>query len=76
MMLGTSKAKSQQSLERAIAKYQAKLAKAASPSQRQYAAGMLRMAERALAKSRDGEPVREADAENTVSLGKDEYEVL
>jgi hypothetical protein len=75
-MLGTSKAKSQQSLERAIAKYQTKLAKAASPSQRQYAASMLRMAEQALAKSRDGQPLREPEGENTVNLGKDEYEEI
>lgn len=75
-MLGRSKAKSQQSLERAITKYRAKLEKAASPSQRQYAASMLRMAEQALAKSKDGEPVREPDGENTVNLGKDEYEVM
>ena len=75
-MLGTGKAKSHQSLERAIAKYQAKLAKAASPTQRQYAASMLRMAEQALAKSKDGEPMREPESENTVNLGKDEYEVM
>ncbi|WP_158808035.1 hypothetical protein [Beijerinckia sp. L45] len=75
-MLGTGKAKSQQSLERAIAKYQTKLAKAVSPSQRQYAASMLRMAEQALAKSRDGQPVRERDGDDTVNLSKDEYEIL
>ncbi len=75
-MLGTGKAKSQQSLERAIAKYQTKLAKAVSPSQRQYAASMLRMAEQALAKSQDGQPLRERDGDDTVNLSKDEYEVL
>jgi hypothetical protein len=74
-MLGTSKAKSPQSLERAIAKYQTKLAKAASPSQRQYAAGMLRMAEQALAASKDGRPLREPHDDKTFDLGKDEYEV-
>jgi hypothetical protein len=75
-MLATGKAKSQQSLERAIAKYQTKLAKAVSPSQRQYAASMLRMAEQALAKSRDGQPLREREGDDTVNLSKDEYEVL
>ena len=72
-MLGSAKSKSQQSLERAVAKYEAKLAKAANPTQRQYAANMLGMARRALADSRAGEPDVEPDGDDVVDLRKDEY---
>ena len=75
-MLGSAKSKSQQSLERAVAKYKAKLAKAANPTQRQYASNMLSMAKRALAESRQGEPDVEPDGEDVVELGKDEYRVV
>jgi hypothetical protein len=75
MMRGAGKPKSPQSLERAIAKYESKLAKAVSPSQRQYAATMLRMAQEALVKSRDGQPVQEPEETGTVTLDKDEYEI-
>ena len=74
-MLGSSKSKSRQGLERTVAKYEAKLAKAANPTQRQYASNMLGMAKRALAESRDGEPDVEPDGEDVVDLRKDEYEV-
>ncbi len=72
-MLGSAKSKSQQSLERAVAKYEAKLAKAANPTQRQYASNMLGMARRALAESREGEPDVEPDGDDVVDLRKDEY---
>ena len=53
-----------------MAKYEAKLAKAANPTQRQYASTMLRMARAALAEARGGDP---ADGE-VVDLHPDEYE--
>ncbi|MGD0635196.1 MAG: hypothetical protein ABSA13_13125 [Beijerinckiaceae bacterium] len=73
MMIGTSKAKSFQSLERTITKYELKVAKAASPSQRQYAVGMLRMAQGALAKAQEGSPSMESGGADVVNLRKDEY---
>ena len=72
-MLGSAKGKSQGSLERAVAKYEAKLAKAVNPTQRQYAANMLGMARRALAESREGEPDVEPGGDDVVDLRKDEY---
>ena len=75
-MLGSAKSKSRQSLDRAVAKYEAKLAKATNPTQRQYAANMLAMARRALAESRAGEPDVEPDGADVVELGKDEYRVV
>ena len=57
-------------LERAVAKYEAKLAKAANPTQRQYAANMLRMAKAALAEAREGDPA----GDDVVDLRPDEYE--
>ncbi len=73
-MLGASKAKSHGGLERSIAKYEAKLAKAANPTQRRYASSMLNMARQALEKSQDGVPVTEPDGADIVNLHKDEYE--
>ena len=73
-MLGSGKAKSQLGLERTVAKYEAKLAKAANPTQRQYASNMLGMARRALAESRKGEPDAEPAGDDVVDLGKDEYQ--
>ncbi len=75
-MLGSAKSKSQQSLERTVAKYEAKLAKAANPTQRQYASNMLGMAKRALAESREGEPEVEPGGDDVVDLRKDEYRVV
>jgi hypothetical protein len=72
MMIGTHSAKSFQSLERTITKYELKAAKAANPSQRQYAASMLRMARNALAKAREDRPSVESGAD-VVNLRKDEY---
>ena len=57
-------------LERAVAKYEAKLAKAANPTQRQYASNMLRMAKAALAEARGGE----LQGDDVVDLHPDEYE--
>ncbi len=74
-MMG-SKPKSAGALERAVAKYEAKLAKAPNPTQRQYASSMLRMAKDALERSREGEPVRESAEEGVVDLLKDEYAEL
>ena len=73
-MLST-KSKAQPALERAVAKYEMKLAKAPNPTQRQYASKMLHMARAALAESQAGEPVREAETEGVVTLHADEYEV-
>ena len=73
-MIGSSKAKSQGGLERAISKYEAKLAKAANPTQRNYASSMLSMARQALAKSQDGDPLVEPDGADVVDLHKDEYQ--
>jgi hypothetical protein len=73
-MLGSSKAKSSQSLERTIAKYEAKLAKAANPTQRAYASSMLSNARKALAASREDEPAIEPAGDDVVDLHKDEYE--
>ncbi len=73
-MLGSGKAKTQQGLERTVAKYEAKLAKAVNPTQRQYASNMLGMARRALAESREGEPDVEPPGDDVVDLGKDEYQ--
>ena len=67
------KAKSHRSLERSIAKYEAKLAKAPNPTQRQYASSMLRMAKAALETSRAGDPAREPTGEDVVTLRTDEY---
>ncbi len=72
-MLGSAKSKSHHGLERAVAKYEAKLAKAANPTQRQYASNMLGMAKRALAESREGEPDIEPDGDDVVNLRRDEY---
>ncbi len=71
-MMGT-KTKSQHSLQRAIARYEAKLAEAQTPTRRQYAAGMLRMAKDALEASRAGEPTIEVEGDNVVDLHKGEY---
>ena len=71
-MLGT-KAKSHQSLERSIAKYEAKLAKAPNPTQRQYASSMLRMAKAALETSLSEEPAKEPAGDDIVTLHQDEY---
>ena len=68
------KPKSTQSLERAVAKYEAKLAKAANATQRQYASSMLRMARAALAEARESEPTVEPAADDIVDLRPDEYE--
>ncbi len=57
-------------LERAVAKYEAKLAKAANPTQRQYASNMLRMAKAALAEARGGE----LQGDDVFDLHPDEYE--
>ncbi len=65
----TARPKPTHGLERAVAKYEAKLAKAANPTQRQYASNMLRMARAALAEARGGD----ADGE-VVDLHPDEYE--
>ncbi len=73
-MMGT-KAKSRQSLERAMSRYEAKLAKATNPTQRQYASNMLRMTKDALDKTREGEPVLEVDGSDVVDLQRDEYTV-
>ena len=73
-MLKTKVASTRQ-LERSIAKYEAKLAKAANPTQRQYASRMLHMARQALAESGAGEPVTEADDAGTVTLHRSEYDV-
>jgi hypothetical protein len=72
-VLGTSKAKSFRGLERTIAKYETKVAKAVNPSQRQYATSMLRMAQSALAESKEGRPEREEHGPDVVNLRKDEY---
>lgn len=61
-------------LERAVAKYEAKLAKAANPTQRQYASNMLRMAKAALAEARGGEDVVEPAGDDVVDLRPDEYQ--
>lgn len=74
-MMGT-KTKSRQSLARAIARYEAKLAQAPNPTRRQYAASMLRMARDAFEKSGNGEPAVEAAGEDVVDLHKDEYAEL
>ena len=71
-MMGT-KTKTRQGLERAIAKYEAKLARAPNPTQRQYAATMLRMAKDALAKSEAGESTVESAGADVVDLHADEY---
>ena len=57
-------------LERAVAKYESKLAKAVNPTQRQYASNMLRMARAALAEARGGDPA----GDDVVDLHPDEYE--
>ncbi len=72
MMQG--KPKSTQSLERAAAKYEAKLAKAANPTQRAYASSMLRMARAALAEAREGEPTIEPGGADVIDLHPDDYE--
>ena len=64
-----AKPKSHQSLERSIARYAAKLAKAPNPTQRQYASNMLRMAKAALEADRAGAPVDD----DVVTLREDEY---
>ena len=69
----STKTKTRQSLERAISKYEGKLAKAPNPTQRQYAANMLRMAKEALAKSAADEPAVEATGADIVDLHTDEY---
>ena len=53
-----------------MAKYESKLAKAANPTQRQYASNMLRMARAALAEARGGE----LQGDDVVDLHPDEYE--
>lgn len=63
--------KSTHGLERAVAKYEAKLAKAINPTQRGYASSMLRNARAALAEARGG--VEEGDGD-VVDLRPDEYE--
>ena len=68
------RAKSHHGLERAVAKYAAKLAKAANPTQRQYASNMLRMARAALAEAQAGDPMVELAGDDVVELRPDEYE--
>jgi hypothetical protein len=75
-MMGGSKAKSLRSLERTVAKYELKAATAANPSQRQYALNMMRMAQGALAKAREGDAAAEAGGADVVNLRKDEYVVV
>ncbi len=62
-------------LERAVAKYEAKLARASNPTQRQYASSMLRMAAQALAESRAGEPDVEPADPDVVTLHPGEYSI-
>lgn len=66
--------KSLHGLERAVAKYEAKLARAVNPTQRQYAGNMLRMAKAALAEAREREPDIEPAGDDVVDLRPDEYE--
>ena len=74
MMLKT-KVASTRTLERTVAKYENKLARAANPTQKQYASRMLHMARQALAESRTGEPETEARDADVVTLHRSEYEV-
>ena len=68
-----TKVASARDLKRSIAKYEAKLAKAVNPTQKQYASRMLHMARQALAEEATVEPP--ADAGDVVTLHKSEYEV-
>ena len=70
----TSKAKSHHGLERAVAKYETKVAKAANPTQRQYASNMLRMARAALAEAQAGDATVAPAGDDVVDLRPDEYE--
>ena len=70
----TARPKPTHGLERAVAKYEAKLAKAANPTQRQYASNMLRMARAALAEAQAGDPAVEPAGDDVVDLRPDEYE--
>ena len=74
-MMGT-KTKSRQSLERAVARYETKLATAPNPTRRQYASTMLRMAKDALEHCGEGKPAGQADCADIVDLHKDEYAEL
>ena len=71
-----SQTKTPKDLERAIARYETKLLRASNPTQRRYAAGMLRTARAALAKSREGEPDVVGEHDGIVTLGRDEYELV
>ena len=68
-------------LERAVARYEAKLARAGNPTQRQYASSMLRMAKNALAEAQaDGGRTSAAkaatpDDPRVVTLHPGEYSV-
>ncbi len=70
-----TKVASTQALERSIAKYEAKLAKATNPTQKQYASRMLHMARQALAESQAGQPDAEARDAGAVTLHRSEYQV-
>ena len=61
-------------LERAVARYEAKLARAGNPTQRQYASSMLRMAKNALAEAQlDGGRFAEPSDPRVVTLHPGEY---
>ena len=70
-----TKVASTRTLERAVAKYETKLARAGNPTQKQYASRMLHMARQALAESGAGESVSEGDDAGTVTLHRSEYDV-
>ena len=74
----TQRAGSTGKLERAVARYEAKLARAGNPTQRQYASSMLRMAKNALAEAQTngGRTERPDDPRNdprVVTLHPGEY---
>ena len=70
-----TKVASTTALERSVAKYEAKLTKAANPTQRQYASRMLHMARQALAEAQADAPVTEPRDPDVVTLHRSEYKV-
>ena len=70
-----TKVASTRTLERTVARYETKLARATSPTQKQYASRMLHMARQALAEAKADQPVVEARDADVVTLHRSEYEV-